>query len=111
MSACDPCRTSAFEKREAARSEPPPRTWSALPVKAITKTLIVQIAFIQTKRRQPDSRINPYLIGESARAAISTAITFLCSVAHQKARRSVELPDSRSLALAEPAAKWHNLVC
>jgi hypothetical protein len=61
------------------------------PVKAIIKILIVQIAFVQTKRREPNSRINPYLIGKSARAAISTAITFRCNDANQKARRSVEL--------------------
>src|ERR1700734_3180583 len=51
-----------------------------------------------SKRRQPDSRINSYLIGKNARAAISTAITFLSCVAHQKAPRSVEVPNSRSLA-------------
>src|ERR1700682_2031343 len=65
---------------------------------------LFKIAFIQTKRRPPDSRINSYLVGKSAQAAISMAITLLCSVAHQKAPRSVELPDSTSLALAEPAA-------
>src|ERR1700694_3109677 len=40
-----PKRTSALEKREEARSEPPQPTWSAVPVKAIIKILIVQNRF------------------------------------------------------------------
>jgi hypothetical protein len=43
----------------------------------LQKTLIVQNRFIQTGRHQPDTSINLYLIGKVARAAISTATTYL----------------------------------
>jgi len=55
----DPSPTSALEKMEAGRSEPPPPTLSAAPNKSILKTFLFfrpsQIAFIQ--RQRPSIRL------------------------------------------------------